>query len=190
MIVNGKSNLDLNGLNTPDCIRTFSGVYMNVFEPTESMILIDDIAHALSNIPRFGGHLKKFYSVAQHALMCSYEADNIQDAYDSLHHDDSEAWLLDIPTPIKRKLSGYKELEDNLMSLCANKYGFNYPLSDIIKDIDRKILEFEWNHLVMDLPFKMFFDFKILTPEEAEKQFIDRHCELLGEIEIYKKHKL
>ena len=54
----------MENLHTADCIRTFTGLYMNVFEPTPEMICIEDIAHGLSNMPRFGGHLPEFYSVA------------------------------------------------------------------------------------------------------------------------------
>jgi uncharacterized protein len=59
-------------LYEPDCIRTYTGLYINVFNPKPEMIEIEDIAHALSFQCRFGGHLPKFYSVAQHSLNCSY----------------------------------------------------------------------------------------------------------------------
>jgi hypothetical protein len=57
-------------LNAVRSIRTISGLYVNVFEPDPKTLIIEDIAHALSNQPRFGGHLPKFYSVAQHSLLC------------------------------------------------------------------------------------------------------------------------
>ena len=44
-------------LYTKDCIRTFTGIYMNVFNPTSEMICIEDIAHSLSLQCRFAGHL-------------------------------------------------------------------------------------------------------------------------------------
>jgi hypothetical protein len=62
-----------------DCIRTNSGIYMNVFEPTLDMIDINDIAHVLSNLPRFGGHLDRFYSVAQHSVMCTMRVKSVED---------------------------------------------------------------------------------------------------------------
>jgi len=44
-----------------DCIRTFSGKYMNVFEPTEDIICIEDIAYALTHQCRYAGHTQRFY---------------------------------------------------------------------------------------------------------------------------------
>lgn len=119
----------MENLFTANCIRTFTGKYMNVFEPTEDMICIEDVAHALSNQCRFGGHLPKFYSVAQHSLMCC-EMATPERKLEALLHDASEAYLLDVPKPIKQRLSNYKEIEDNLMRLIAKKFGFQYPLSE------------------------------------------------------------
>src|SRR5665811_1025646 len=98
----------MENLYTPNCIRTFTGIYMNVFEPTPEMISIEDIAHALTMQCRFGGHLPDFYSVAQHSLNCSYLIDNPKLKLTALLHDASEAYLLDIPRPIKNNLNNYK----------------------------------------------------------------------------------
>lgn len=136
-------------LYTPNCIRTVSGIYMNVFDPTPEMICIEDIAHSLSMQCRFGGHLPRFYSVAQHSLYCSYLVDDEKLKLAALLHDASEAYLLDIPKPIKGGLSNYKEIEDNLMRLIADKFGFEYPLHPDIKRADEQMLEAEWYHLML-----------------------------------------
>jgi hypothetical protein len=82
----------MNIFDAPEnCIRTNSGLYINVFEPTPDMISIEDIAHALSFMPRFGGHLDKFYSVAQHSVYCSFMVESIEDKKAALLHDASEA---------------------------------------------------------------------------------------------------
>jgi len=146
-----EANTIVEDLYTPNCIRTFTGIYMNVFEPTLEMICIEDIAHALSNQCRFGGHLPQFYSVAQHSLICSQ---TVGDEYklQALLHDASEAYLLDIPRPIKQGLSNYKEIEDKLMILIAEKFGFKYPLESPVKEIDNEMLQFEWEHLMLQKP--------------------------------------
>ncbi len=131
-----------------DCIRTNTGLYMNVFEPTSEMICVEDIAHALASLPRFGGHINKHYSVAQHSVKCCEWAISLEDKKAALMHDASEAYMLDIPTPIKAKLPDYKMYEANLMVFIANKYGFQFPLSESVHAIDREMLEYEWENLV------------------------------------------
>jgi len=132
-------------LYEPNCIRTFTGLYMNVFDPTPEMICIEDIAHALSMQCRFGGHLPKFYSVAQHSVNVADMSRTLQ----ALMHDSAEAYLLDIPSPIKKRLTGYKEIEDNLLRVIADKFGFDPILSEETKAADKVLLEFEWDTLML-----------------------------------------
>lgn len=140
--------MDFKELYTPRCIRTISGKLVNVFEPTVDMICIEDIAHALSHICRFGGHVEKFYSVAQHSVLTSQLVSK-EHALAALLHDAAEAYMMDIPSPIKRELSSYNLIEDNLMRVIAEAFGFQYPLHEQIKEADRALLEDEWNNLVM-----------------------------------------
>lgn len=160
-----------------DCIRTNSGIYMNIFEPTLDMIDINDIAHALSALPRFGGHLNKFYSVAQHSVMCAMRVNFMEDKRAALLHDASEAYMLDIPTPIKAKLPDYKIYEANLMAKIAEKFGFEFPLSKEVKRVDEEMLHLEWEHLVINQ--EKFFP--CLTSEVAKQQFLEMYNELFVE---------
>ena len=45
-----------------------------------------------------------------------------------LLHDASEAYIGDMPSPFKKLMPDYKKLEDNLMKVIAQKFGFEYPL--------------------------------------------------------------
>lgn len=159
--------METNTLYTPDCIRTYTGKFINVFEPTPDMIDIEDIAHSLSMQCRFGGHLKQFYSVAQHCLTASY----YEKSLDMLLHDASEAYLLDIPSPIKKRLPDYKKIEDNLMLCIADKFGFEYPLRKEVKEIDVAMLQFEWDCFVVK---KYPYPGTIRTPRIAKKLFLKR----------------
>lgn len=132
------------------CIRTNSGLFINVFEPTKDVIAIEDIAHALASVPRFGGHLNRHYSVAQHSVMCMMEVASLEDKKAALMHDASEAYLGDIPTPIKARLPEYKVCEHNLMLMIADKFGFEYPLNEAVKEIDARMLQIEWENLVLN----------------------------------------
>jgi len=163
------STEQIENLYTPDCIRTRSGIYMNVFDPTPKMICIEDIAHALSNQCRFAGHLPVFYSVAQH---CVVMANKMHQSHKlaALLHDASEAYLLDIPSPIKKRLSNYKEIENGLMILIAEKFGFIYPLHEKVKEVDNYMLQWEWSTLM--LAKDIFPDIDCWTPEEASRAFM------------------
>lgn len=156
-------------LFTPDCIRTYSGIYMNVFEPTLEMICIEDIAHALSQQCRFGGHLHQFYSVAQHSAYCCSLVEGDGHKLAALLHDASEAYLLDIPRPIKKKLENYKEIEDKLMILIAQKFGFEYPLHECVKKVDEQMLQIEWDTLML----RKNNAIESFTPQRAKDFFMN-----------------
>lgn len=142
-------NLEKEDLFKTNCIRTSSGIYINVFEPTEEMICIEDIAHSLAYQCRFGGHLPEFYSVAQHSVICMLNVPE-ELKLEALLHDASEAYLLDMPKPIKERLPEYKRVEDNLMRVIAKKFGFTYPLNKEVKETDARILQSEWNDLMIN----------------------------------------
>lgn len=153
--------------NDDPVIRTFTGIWVNCFNANKEMICIDDIAHALSNQCRFGGHLPKFYSVAEHSIRCSILAGK-ESKLAALLHDASEAYLVDIPRPIKLKLDNYKTIEDSLMKIIAEKYGFNYPLSAEVRNIDEIMLQKEWESLMLRNNREII----PLTKKTAEKLFL------------------
>lgn len=127
-------------------MRTFTGGRFYVSEPERSDFKIEDIAHALANICRFGGHSKRHYSVAEHSLLVSriIKAEGgmpLQQLW-GLMHDATEAYLGDIPTPLKATLVGYSEREDQLMRIIAKRLGLpdhgeTTLLPKIVKIADR-----------------------------------------------------
>lgn len=150
-----------------DCIRTHSGIYINIFDTTPEMICIEDIAHGLSFQPRFAGHLDRLYSVAQHSIK-SAEMASEPNKFAALLHDASEAYMLDMPTPIKARMPEYQIIENNLMSVIAKKFGFQFPLDPEIKIIDKVMVNLEWEMLVMSNNK----EFKCLTAIQAKKEFL------------------
>ena len=156
-----------------NCIRTNSGLYINVFDPTPEMLSIEDIAHGLSRQPRFAGHLERHYSVAQHSIL-SAEFASDKNKMAALLHDASEAFMLDMPTPIKAMLPDYKIYEDNLMRVIATKFGFQYPFDPEIKVIDKMMVKLEWEKLVITNDRS----FKCLTAIQAKKEFLRMYYEL------------
>lgn len=151
-----------------DSIRTFTGKYVNVFDPDPETICIEDIVHSLSNICRFGGHTQSFYSVAQH---CIYVADHLPEELKltGLLHDAAEAYLIDLPNPIKEKMSEYVLIEDKLMRLIAEKFGIIYPFPELVKQADKNALEFEWKGIVLT------DEIICCTPYQAKKIFLNQY---------------
>ena len=92
-------------------ILTFTGKHFDPTNPEENLIDLSDIGHALSLICRGNGHVKYFYSVAQHSIACCQEAqargysDRVQLA--CLLHDASEAYMSDVTRPVKALLTEY-----------------------------------------------------------------------------------
>ncbi len=136
-------------LYTKDHIRTFTGKYINVFDPKLETIDILDIAHSLSQQCRFAGHLPRFYSVAQHSVMVMRYMENEELKLQALLHDASESFLMDIPKPIKANMPEYKNIEENLMHKIAEKFGFDWPMHEKVKHADVMLLEFEWETIMI-----------------------------------------
>lgn len=134
-----------------NAICTHTGKLFTPFDPVAADICIEDIAHTLSNICRFGGHTSDFYSVAQHSYEVSYVCDPA-DALAGLLHDASEAYLLDIPTPLKPLLGGYLDAEKRLQDMIYGKYGLSHTMPVSVIAADRAMLDRERAYLMPVIP--------------------------------------
>ncbi len=100
-------------------MQTFSGREFHYYDPEKMDVSLLDIAHSLSNVCRFGGHTKSFYSVAQHSVIVSRLVGNEHNGrftFFSLMHDAAEAYIGDIVRPLKHSLGGcVDDLEISVM---------------------------------------------------------------------------
>lgn len=135
-------------------IKTFTGKKFDYLDISIDNIDIIDIAHGLSHLCRFAGHVKEFYSVAQHSVLCSRVAmsvyiDPILAMY-ALIHDASEAYCIDVPRPLKKMLSNYEEIEGRVQEKILEKYSLHeYPkYKAYVKEIDNRMLITEANILL------------------------------------------
>lgn len=174
-----------------DYIRTFSGTEFTIFEPQIKQIMIIDIAHALSHLCRYGGHSNKFYSVAQHSIATSYLV-KPENALCGLLHDATEAYLVDMPKPIKYKMDNYRIMEDNLYAVIAEKFNLPLVIPDNVHEIDSKMIwKYEWDYFMLNNPqkkhkdfYKSFFENK--NPGIVRSEFLRRFQEL---VKMQNKHK-
>ena len=166
-------------------IMTNSGVKFNVFSYGLDDINIFDIAHALSNMCRFAGHVKNFYSVAQHSILVSMFA---SDPRYGLLHDASEAYLLDIPSPIKRSqaFSEYRDIERKLQRSIYERFGLSADSepSDV-HVADQRVCATEIQQLLhhsFDFQYEPYLtEIIAMSPKEAERAFIERFITLFPE---------
>lgn len=94
------------GIYTADpWLLTASGRQFYLLHPTPEMVDLYDIAHALGQIIRFNGHTRRPYTVAEHsvlvALILREQGYDPAVQLDGLFHDAAEAYIGDVPTPIK-----------------------------------------------------------------------------------------
>lgn len=207
-------------------LETYTGNMINIIDPAQEDISVYDIAHGLSNQCRYGGQCKFRYSVAEHSLIVSqiagwyYAKKFILDLLSveeimlmALLHDASETYLVDIPTPVKKNLSNYSEIETKLMNAILEKlmpphftivdfHAFPYA----IKFGDIMALKIEANKLMKSKGhgegWKMFDGFngfgfdessiKIrgLRPKQAERLFLSKFFELYGDLKESRKYRM
>jgi hypothetical protein len=116
-------------------ILTRSGGSFDYTNPDSSTYTLEDIAHALSHIPRFCGHTRQFYSVAQHSYMVAYLVPESNQRA-ALLHDASEAFMCDIPSPLKALLPDYKVIEKRVQDSIYRKFSVTpEPISILHADL-------------------------------------------------------
>ena len=142
-------------------IMTCDGVLFDVLNPKVSDIKLDVIAHGLAKKDRASGHYNRIWSVAEHSVFTAYAAEyyavnmglGTQEvrncALKALLHDGSEAYLVDLPRPVKH-LSGfeeYRKIESELQAVVYCWAGFFSNMYDgVVHKADNEVLkcEFLW----------------------------------------------
>lgn len=192
-------------------VETFTGLYVDTERPQASTIDLHDIAHALAQTCRYGGHTSTFYSVAEHAVLVSRRLEALGQpkhvCLAGLHHDDAEAYLGDIPRPLKIHLGArYRVLSDRMDEAIVQALLFQHlpgpRASDFhapeVKEADNWALFIEARHLLpsrginwsgsaedWDLGTAASTSKRTppywtagLSPSDAEGLFLTRHYEL------------
>jgi hypothetical protein len=169
-----------------DWLQVRSGRQFWPLDPRADEIDIDDIAWALSHQCRFSGHVSKFYSVAEHCVRVSYLVPP-EDALWALLHDASEAYLIDLPKPLKAlpEFAGYRAAEDAVMAAVCERFGLPVEMPETVVRADYVHLCAEardlmpelnswWQRCAEPLPWTV----EPWTAEEARARFLARFGEL------------
>jgi 5'-deoxynucleotidase YfbR-like HD superfamily hydrolase len=173
-------------------LQTVSGRWVNPFDPDPDQIELSDIARALANQCRFGGHCRTFYSVAQHCVIASElierHGGTADDALAALMHDAAEAYLGDLPHPIKHRSplgAAFREAEAPLERVIRSRFSIS-DAPAAVKRIDRALLATErrafsaetwdWPELAGVEPLDL--ELEAWCPDEAAQAFVRRFEEL------------
>lgn len=179
-----------------DYIDTYSGLRMYPLDPRPNMVCFEDIAHALSQQCRFAGHTSKFYSVAEHCVHVSRQVPE-EFAQAALMHDAAEAYLMDIPRPLKQflwympnalSMQHYKTYETALLRVITNRFKLKWPWDGLPVEVtvaDCRMLSTEYMALVNENPplSVQAFEPYVLSlgkwsPDQAKQAFWKRAREL------------
>jgi 5'-deoxynucleotidase YfbR-like HD superfamily hydrolase len=106
--------------------QTFKGLKFHPFDPKPEQIDIIDIAHALSMLCRWNGHIGRFYSVAEHSIHVASLVPDKAKLW-ALMHDAAEAYVGDLPKPIKDFIPDFEHAELNIQRVIQDKYQIESP---------------------------------------------------------------
>jgi uncharacterized protein len=173
-------------------LQTVSGRWVNPFDPDPQQLDAGDIARALANQCRFGGHCRVFYSVAQHSVIVSELVEqgggDTEDAFAALMHDATEAYLGDMPHPLKHRSplgAAFREAEGHLERALRDRFRIR-PDVPQIKPADRALLATErlafsadvWHWPELEGVEPLDLELSAWTPDEAAEAFARRYAEL------------
>jgi uncharacterized protein len=172
-----------------DWIQTYTGGVFWPLDPRPEEVRIEDIAGALAKTCRYNGHTLLFYSVAEHCVLLSRAVEPQYAAW-ALLHDAAEAYLSDVPSPVKRFLPGFREFEDRIMDAVTTRFQLPPHKPIAVRQADFAILNDEKNALMAREPHPwrrlperaLGVNILALPPTEAEVAFLDRAREVLGDL--------
>lgn len=161
---NGENNVMNIKTHHNGVMGTYTGKKLDIFHFTPDELDIMDIFHPLTLICRFGGHIRKHFSVAQHSLLVEYivewhqykiqnlELPNDNERLHGLLHDGSDSLLGDMPRPLKytEEMGLFRSTENDVQMKINAKFGL--PLVEktpAVAFADEIALAIEANNLTL-----------------------------------------
>jgi hypothetical protein len=188
LTIDGGRGLVIDEGRVGDWSQTYTGRRFYPLDPRPEDIDLLDIAVALSNISRYGGHCR-FYSVAEHSVLVSRMVAP-EHRLSALFHDAAEAYVQDLTRPIKRALrdlgqfDGFKALDAAVQAAIEAKFGLS-PIPREVIEADTAICALEREVLhpraqAWDLP-EVPLDLVICasSPKNASRDWLRKACGLL-----------
>ncbi|MWV40487.1 phosphohydrolase [Natrialba sp. INN-245] len=174
-------------------ITTYSGVRFDPLEPAPDRIRFEDVAHGLSQTCRFSGQSAFFYTVGTHSL---YVSDELAGEYGprvqlyGLLHDAAEAYITDLPRPVKRRVDEFGAIEDRVLEATWERLGVRPPTDaewTAVMDADDRLFRYEATSLLNGFqpaePATLAYDLEPCVPSEVRRRFLERVEYLRDELE-------
>lgn len=160
------TNLDPSSLDDwhrGDWMQTHSGLAFYPLDPAPEDIVPTDIAHSLAMQCRYNGHVRRFYSVAEHCVLMSdwmlehaepRNADRARYlALWALLHDAAEAYIGDMVRPLKINMPAFVALDELVTDAVARRFALeDAVIPSAVKTVDTRILLDERAALLGDSP--------------------------------------
>lgn len=172
-----------------DYIETYTGKAFFPSNPRVEDVTIIDIAHHLSNQCRYSGATAWHYSTAQHCcLLATYAEYGLKatplDCLQMLIHDAAEAYLVDLPRPIKQHMPEFRVVDCNIQTAVRKWLTLDtVSLPSWQDELDSRIIVDEraqvmsdsgndWKHDLVPLGIEI----APWEPYVAEQQFLMRYA--------------
>ncbi len=140
-------------------IQTFTGKLVDPLNLQPEDINWEDIAHSLANQCRFTGHVRTFYSTAEHCVHVAEICPDPSLKLAALMHDGAEAYMSDIARPVKHhpSMAYYRSVEKHNQGVVFGSLGLPIEEHPTIKQCDRFMLGIEARDL-MNTPAHGWWD--------------------------------
>jgi len=165
-------------------LQTYTGRQFFPMDPDPAEVDIADIAHALSLLCRYNGHVRRFYSVAEHCVLVSRVVPP-EHALWGLLHDATEAYVGDMVRPLKNHMPAYRQAEDRVMVAIATRFGISPEMPGEVGAADTRLLLDERAALLGEPPAQWAVEgepygveVEAWSPERAEAEYLARFEEL------------
>lgn len=178
--------------SSPGAVETFTGGQFNIFDPKPEDVRLQDIAAGLAHTCRFGGHCRNFYSVAHHSIHVSHElpSNNPRLQFIGLLHDAGEAYIGDIPRPLKAKHGVFARLEDHILDAVWASFDIAPPHQgewEKVMAADDRLLAYEATHILQDGSWAerapdLGYDLQSHSFERIRNEFRSRSEKLLNQL--------
>lgn len=175
---------------TDSKIMLHSGRLFDFLRPELNEVSVEDVAHGLAHTCRYGGQCDGFFSVAEHSVLVSEVVNSSQLA--ALFHDAAEAFVGDMPRPLKQLLPEFRLIEKRIEQALFARFGIPWPVPSHVKQADYTVMAAEQRVLMpsgtnpwvtasvepADVPIRR------LHPEQAKAFFLERYAQLASQQSI------